>query len=700
MSNNPFSLAVLRGHFSIATAILEIAQAQWAPKDEEKARYTMANNDDDEDSYESEVESDDEPEIHKEVIKDQLTIDNIGQVSTQVKSDVLPATFIHWSVPTFTLLPGGKIKRSKKIENLLAFAIAENDMERFKFLVEVEMPYISQMPVPGEAPDSFYTFSEDRFRDAVKYGRTEMLADAIKRAGAGIPLEDLVKKSGVEMKVKPRYYQGLTVYGKKRADWANRGRNLVVKSTGTKEPPLLIAALEGSLESVEWFISDTPMRHYLEFGSSKVAKEDPRLKHLTQAAGGFDRAIMKWLGVQNDLIIHCAVMGPPGEKTNRLIEYLIKVCPASLEARSDRGYTPLYLACLLGRVQFVETLIRAGADQSVKDKDSNNLIHAALANIPCTEHSTSALRSLLSLLDPALRDEMFRQRNQLTHGGDTPLHAWLKRANYEAPNYYGQRPSYSTKPENKDNLRVLNAVLELSAGGTGAELDGLNGAGDTILHSAVMLELPAQVRVLIERSPALLHRENAVGRTPAEIARDRCVASKLDALAVDEASRATVTKSPNRVEDLRDREPEWFKTHYGNSDNGPKRQPSRRELVWEVIEECLVAKDEDGTIKRRLVSLNEANDVARRIGESYTGQRYYQKNNDAAAAADDDEGDEEENKTRQQQPQETDFATIQYEKKKHTAWAKECDNDDDDDDDDDEAGSNVSLCVGCGQYHE
>lgn len=89
-----------------------------------------------------------------------------------------------------------------------------------------------------------------------------------------------------------------------RSDWANAGRNLVVKATGSKVPPLLTAALSGSLQSVEWFISDTPMRQYLEFGNSKTAKDDPRLKHLSQSPGGFDRAILKWLGIQSEFIYH------------------------------------------------------------------------------------------------------------------------------------------------------------------------------------------------------------------------------------------------------------------------------------------------------------------------------------------------------------------------------------------------------------
>ena len=71
-------------------------------------------------------------------------------------------------------------------------------------------------------------------------------------------------------------------------------------SSGTQTSPLLLAALQGRIESVEWFLSDTPARHYLTFAKSKAAREDAKLKHLAQAPGGFDGAISKWLNDQSE----------------------------------------------------------------------------------------------------------------------------------------------------------------------------------------------------------------------------------------------------------------------------------------------------------------------------------------------------------------------------------------------------------------
>lgn len=305
VNNNPFSLAFVGGHFETAKAILDIVQAQWSPTEEAKARFKMVTPEDDEESCEESDtnDGDSEPEIYKEIINDQFTIENIGQVSMQVRSDVLPSSILNWAAPTFEVHSDKAGETNFACQNLLTHMIWQNDTHRFTQLLDLNARFASNQPDDGDDEKSkIYTVSVNEFENAISKGRTHMLAEVIRRFGAGIPLEDLVKKSGVEMKTKARYYQGLTVYGKKRADWARAGRNLVVRPTGNKLPPLLSAAFKGSLESVEWFLGDAPLRHYREFGTSKVAKEDPRLKHLNEAPGGFDRAITKWLGMQSKLI--------------------------------------------------------------------------------------------------------------------------------------------------------------------------------------------------------------------------------------------------------------------------------------------------------------------------------------------------------------------------------------------------------------
>jgi len=302
--NSPFSLAFLKGHFNTANAILEITQAQWSPAEEGKARFRITNiGGDDDSSVDLEASDDDsEPGIYKEIFDDQFTIDNIGQVSMKVKSHVLASESLGWTRSTFVIREDSRIKTvDPERSDLLTFAITQNDTKRLGFLLDMHARFASADPVDDEEGKTtkLGIFPHKSFLHAIELGRTHILARVIREFGAGIPIEHLVKKSGKEMKVKPKYYQGLTVYGKKRADWAKRGRNLAV-GPRSQPPPLLIAAFKGSLESVEWFLGDAPARHYQDFGKSKTAREDPRLKHLNESPGGFDRAISKWLGVQSE----------------------------------------------------------------------------------------------------------------------------------------------------------------------------------------------------------------------------------------------------------------------------------------------------------------------------------------------------------------------------------------------------------------
>jgi hypothetical protein len=290
--NSPFSLAFLKGHFDTAKAILEITQAQWSPPGGEKARFRIANiGDDDHSPADSEASDNSEPNIFKEIVDDRFTIDKIGQVSMKVKSHVSASESLGWTRSTFVIGEDNRIEKTYPgSSDLLTFVITQNDTKRFHFLLDMHARFAKL----GIFPDKI-------FFHAIELGRTRMLARAIREFGAGIPIEHLVKKSGKEVKVKPKYYQGLTVYGKKRADWAKRGRHVATRPR-SQPPPLLIAAFKGSLESCQWFLSDGPAIRYEKFGKSKTAREDPRLKHLNESPGGFNRAISKWLGVQSECL--------------------------------------------------------------------------------------------------------------------------------------------------------------------------------------------------------------------------------------------------------------------------------------------------------------------------------------------------------------------------------------------------------------
>ena len=328
-------------------------------------------------------------------------------------------------------------------------------------------------------------------------------------------------------------------------------------------------------------------------------------------------------------------------------------------------------------------------------------MHAALENINRINHNDTKksdkgikrLRELFDSLDPGLLPELFRQRNHLAHGGNTPLHQWLRCVKQEwfdqdnwdyrlddggdEHNSGAGRRGAGNETMTTD-LKVLSLLLEYSRG---AGLEMLNGAGDTALHCAVSRALPRHVHTILLHDPALLLRENAVGQTPAETAQTLAAALLLNTNSsqclVAEPIAPLDPSSRRQVTLLLGRSPEtfvnWDKKKGVFELGHARRLKSSAELVWEVVQEFLrkAGSTSGGArLKRRLISLNEANDVARRLGESYTGQRYFQqvKSADdrynrlhAAGHHGDDDGDEDEGKP-------VDFLTPLIRAKERKAW--------------------------------
>lgn len=94
---SPFSLAILRGHFKLASTIVDICQAQYQPDDEpiHQKRWIM-NSGEDSDDEDSSDDNDKGPQIYSELVSDTFTINDITTVSGLVKSNVKPLDMIHW----------------------------------------------------------------------------------------------------------------------------------------------------------------------------------------------------------------------------------------------------------------------------------------------------------------------------------------------------------------------------------------------------------------------------------------------------------------------------------------------------------------------------------------------------------------------------------------------------------------------------
>lgn len=299
-----------------------------------------------------------------------------------------------------------------------------------------------------------------------------------------------------------------------------------------------------------------------------------------------------------------------GPDTLHLISYLIKAFPSSINKKSKAGYSPLYLAFSLCRPPVASLLIKAGAHMDVTDQDGNNLLHTLLIKNQWPRYAGDLLGSMIELLDPELRKKLFTQRNSYTNGAVTPLHLWLKNTNVP----------YGSKDLADKEKVTLKMLLSYS---NGEELEMVDGAGETPLHTLITSKKSNLIRILLDHNPMLLYRENAIGRTPAEVAYDDYIAPKLKFECMLVVQRYSWRQS------IINETPEKF----AEKDNGKAGKNS----PWAICKEYI----ERFPGKRKLVSLNEANEVARRLAETHKmNERFRRTRYNGGKGNEEDDGDD------------------------------------------------------------
>lgn len=632
---SPFSIATLRGHYELAQTIIEIATVQFKPNSEsEKYRYTLEpglnrhhhrdyESDDDSDSCcDSEDAYQNEVGILKHLVKDNFTVDDITALADSVKSTVSPLTMLSWGFPgsravessneneqvirSFSRLStpspyaGDYPKTSwgwfnaalsaisqHNRDTLVGFAIATNDLRLLRFILKIGNGLTQQRNDDGDVK-GFQVGIAD-FKMAIRLGRVEMIAEILKTTGFGFPLQKMVQQSGVKLERSPDQYQGLTVHGKKRQHYidAARGRSRAFHDGSDFGIPLLVAILEGNIESMEYFLSDSPLRRYLEFADT--LKDDKRIQGLSETDGGIEGTLSSWLATRNNLALHMAVLSPPNEDGSQpTVDYLLRKMPQLLDVRSVDGKTPLQLAFEACRYYAAKKLIDAGANQATKDNLGRNIIHTILSSASVNNHAV--LRSIFELLDKKLLPSLLLERCGIDLGTVTPLVLFLND---------GTRSSGW-----EESLRLILGFSE------GKDLEKMNGAGDYPLHIAVRRGDMDLVKFLVSYRPSLLYRENATGMTPVEVASTTFLRSHIDSppelsgrdhfSIKDRPAKSFLIKSEDDVEIDDDMDDEEEK--YGQVINMGRR-------MYHLIN-ALVTKF-PGT--RKLVSLHDANEVAKRL---------------------------------------------------------------------------------------
>ncbi|RDW69000.1 ankyrin repeat protein [Aspergillus mulundensis] len=613
-----FTLAAIRGHYEAAKTILAISIAQYKPDDQQKnIRYRIAEVDDDSDAESEDIELD------SHVIDDRFTVEDIGETKNQVESKISPETILNYRCDLKSFIVETPENGHQNM-SLLEFAVRNGNIELLKFLIMVGQELTARKK--DEHNSAIYSIPHHIFVMAMRLGHLQLLEEMIKRTGAGLPIDKLAEKSGVEVKEKPKYYQGLSVHGKKRADWAAAGGGMPETQAIDMSPPLLLAAREGNLAVVEWFLGTAPGRYYTEFASTH--RKDPRFKKLSMSAKGAEQSILEWLSSRRDLVLHAAILCH--NKTSdsiALVEYLIKTMPQFLEVKSLDDYTPLGLAFQTHNLAIAKLLIAAGADQTVRCKDGMNLVHLAIS--PKRTDKDVSLSDMLSLIDPRLLPSMLTERCSSHQGSLTPLALWMTRSHHN-----------DSKAEH-----TLHTILDLAEPTGQKHLELLDGSGNMAIHTAVNSLECVALKEFLNRRPDLLYRENAVGTTPAELAENKWIAKM--------TSDPPIAPNANR-----------HHYSYQNTDLGscgilsklscdfvkkdksaPVNPYAKTWAERDAHKICTEAGQQQQGQKRKLVSLFDANEVAKRlaVGEKEAGgsrryrRRRYRRGDDEE---EEDQGDE------------------------------------------------------------
>ena len=140
----------------------------------------------------------------------------------------------------------------------------------------------------------------------------------------------------------------------------------------------------------------------------------------------------------------------------------------------------------------------------------------------------------------------------------------------------------------------------------GAEaLTMMDGSGQFPLHQAVKHSYTGLVELMLQHDPALLARENAMGQTPLELA---------ESLYVRECTKGNPDIRAGGYRPLVQRScGEFVEQHDGGKGEGEKNDVIE---TWRVIREFA----EKEPRPRKLVSVHEAREVARRLADRKKGE--------------------------------------------------------------------------------
>lgn len=305
--------------------------------------------------------------------------------------------------------------------------------------------------------------------------------------------------------------------------------------------------------------------------------------------------------------MHGAVLSSAdNEKSLEVVNYLIAIMPDSIDLGSaEQSLTPLALAFVTGNIHAARALIEAGADQTTRDSTGKNLVHRALVHASqASKTDTDEFKELLNLIDKRVVGSLFTERCKDGPGGLTPLALWLAKPSMNVYSLYGHG-------QRQSNLAPETFLILKEFGGAEA-LTMMDGSGQFPLHVAVKSSYVAMVKLMLEHDPALLARENAMGQTPLELAHSMYVRECAKGNPDIRHLRYTPIDQ-RKTEDFapKDRKKEQGGEATDEDEGDDEDWNNDITKTWEICKSYA----EKEPRKRKLVSVNEAREVAKRLAD-------------------------------------------------------------------------------------
>ncbi|KAI5807435.1 hypothetical protein DFH27DRAFT_319642 [Peziza echinospora] len=478
---SPFNIAVMNGHLEAAKLILTIAAAQYsAPQSNVTSRYTVS------------TFGKSEPQVLQETLNTAFVIDNIADEAAQApKSSISPLEMMKQKSPVLVEDNDTPMFIKELNWDSLTWAVYRSDTVTIENLLQWadEQQVDGAYSLIGPTPPSTSGIMHDPFVLAMRKGQIEVLKLFMQKVGLGLDYQTLQEREFDTGLVKPPYYPGLTIGGKRKKDWAKSANPQWQKAVGKVENLLPMAAALGNFTTFRWLLSDGPLQCVQQF--IKDHPDNARAKLLARLSD-LPQAIKEAINPECGLIAHLIARYWNGSQSEQLLDYWLGIHPSHLEAKCARGMTPLLVAVKMGKHDAIKYFLSKGANTLAKNLQSETMLDLSFA---------AGLERAQFVVPLIPKDDLKRL---LTH------RSYI----YNIASTVFRRLFYESGSISVPLFEYLISISE------GHGLDVFNGDGTLPIHTAVACGYVECTKLILKTRPEMLYRENANGRTPLDICRD------------------------------------------------------------------------------------------------------------------------------------------------------------------------------------